>query len=58
MRLEDRVAIVTGAGSGIGAASAAAIRPRGGHVYAASKGADDAAMITGSCIQVDGGRCI
>jgi NAD(P)-dependent dehydrogenase (short-subunit alcohol dehydrogenase family) len=36
MRLQDRVAIVTGAGSA----------------------SDDAAMITGSCIEVDGGRCI
>jgi len=98
VRLRDRVAVVTGGGSGIGAASALAMTHEGARVIVADideagarataaaiekegrRGAgeaggrlnqpedlartavflasDEAAMITGSCVEVDGGRCI
>jgi 3-oxoacyl-[acyl-carrier protein] reductase len=49
--------VVTGAGSGIGRATALNT-PDDLAKAAVFLASDDAAMITGTCIEVDGGRCI
>jgi len=57
MRLKDRVAIVTGGGSGIGAASALAMAREGGRVIVAD--IDPAgAKATAGAIEQDGGQAI
>jgi 3-oxoacyl-[acyl-carrier protein] reductase len=57
MRLKDRVAVVTGAGSGIGAASALAMAREGARVIAAD--IDEAgARATAAAIEKDGGQAL
>ena len=57
MRLQDRVAVITGAGSGIGAASALAMAREGARVIAAD--IDEAgARATAAAIEKEGGRAL
>jgi 3-oxoacyl-[acyl-carrier protein] reductase len=57
MKLQDRVAIVTGAGSGIGAASAAAMAREGARIIVAD--IDEAgAKATAAAIEKNGGRAL
>src|SRR6202011_3400724 len=44
-RLSDRICLVTGAGSGIGAAVARRFTQEGGHVYLLDRNADAAAQV-------------
>jgi 3-oxoacyl-[acyl-carrier protein] reductase len=57
MKLQDRVAIVTGAGSGIGAASAAAMAREGARIIVADID-EAAAKATASAIEKNGGRAL
>jgi 3-oxoacyl-[acyl-carrier protein] reductase len=57
MKLQERVAIVTGAGSGIGAASAAAMAREGARIIVADID-EAAAKATASAIEKNGGRAL
>ena len=57
MKLQDRVAVVTGAGSGIGAASAAAMAREGARLIVADID-EAAAKATAAAIEKNGGRAL
>jgi NAD(P)-dependent dehydrogenase (short-subunit alcohol dehydrogenase family) len=53
--LDDKVAVITGAGSGMGKASVKVFVREGAQVVAADISGDRASFITGAVIPVDGG---
>ena len=56
--LTGRVAIVTGGGTGIGAATARLLAARGADVVVASRGAEELERTAGAVAEASGRRCL